>query len=75
MKKIKRFFQRLFCKHTEADLLRWHWAHGPYGDDHLFIQAEYRCKECGGCGKIVYLYQHGKEAQDWAKAMGDYKKA
>lgn len=47
-------------------MLRWHWTHGPHGNDPLFIEAEYRCKECG---KIIYLYQRGKEAHDWAKAQ------
>lgn len=70
MKKIKKFFRQLFCKHADSDLLRWHWTHGPYGNDPAFIEAEYRCKECG---KIVYLYQRGQEAHDWAKVMGDYK--
>lgn len=72
MNKVKQFFRRLKCRHFNADLLRWHWTHGPYGNDPAFIEAEYRCKECG---KIVYLYQRGKEAYDWAKAMGKYKKA
>ena len=72
MKAIKAFFKRLFCKHTDTYLLRWHWTHGPSGNDPLFIEAEYCCKECG---EIVYLYQRGREAHDWANAMGDYKKA
>lgn len=75
MEVIKVLFKRLFCKHTAADLLSWHWTHGPNGNDPLFIQAEYRCNECG---KIIYLYKRGKEAHDWAKVtkvMGDYKKA
>lgn len=74
MKKIKRFFRQLFCKHMDADLIRWHWTHGPNGNAPLFIQAEYRCNECG---KIICVYKHGKEAHDWAevtKVMGGYKK-
>lgn len=72
MNKIKEFIQRLRCKHFKADLLRWHWTHGPSGNEPAFIEAEYRCKDCG---KIVYLYQRGKEAKEWAKVMGEHKKA
>jgi len=71
MDRIRKFFRQIFCKHYNADLLRWHWTHGPYGNEPAFIEAEYRCKECG---KIVYLYQRGKEAHDWSKAMGEHKK-
>ena len=71
MGKIRKFFQQLRCNHNEADLLRWHWTHGPSGNDPAFIEAEYRCKECG---KIIYLYQRREEAHEWAKAMGEHKK-
>lgn len=50
---------------------RWHWTHGPVGNDPLFIKSEYRCNRCG---KIVYLYKHGQEAWNWAKMMGNYRK-
>ena len=39
MGKIKKFFHQFFCKHTDADLLCWHWTHGPYGNNPLFIEA------------------------------------
>lgn len=72
MEKIRIFFRQLRCKHHDADLLRWHWTHGMSGNEPAFIEAEYCCKECG---KIIYLYQRGKEAHDWAKAMAEHKKA
>lgn len=72
MDRIRKFFRQIRCKHYNADLLRWHWTHGPYGNEPAFIEAEYCCKECE---KIVYLYQRGEEAHDWAKAMGEHKKA
>lgn len=69
MEKIKRFLKQLRCKHAYADLLRWHWTHGPYGNALAFIKAEHRCTECG---KIIYIYQRGREAHDWAKVMGNH---
>lgn len=65
MKQLKKFFRQLFCRHRQADLLRWHWTHGPTGMDIAFVEAEYRCRRCG---EIFYLYLYGKEAHDWAKA-------
>lgn len=72
MEKIKKFLKQFFCKHAEVNLLRWYWTHGPNGNDPLFIEAEYRCKECG---KIIYVYRRGKDADEWARAMGNHKKA
>lgn len=72
MKKIKRFFKQLLCRHADAELLRWHWTHGPLGNDPAFIEAEFRCKKCG---KIFYAYEYGATAYDWAEAMGTHKKA
>lgn len=70
MNKIKTFFHQWRCNHWQADLIKWHWTHGPYGNDPAFIEAEYHCK---GCGKTVYLYQRGREAQEWAHVMSGYK--
>lgn len=72
MIKILRFFQRLFCKHENAELIRWHWTHGINGNEPAFIEAEYICNKCG---KIVYLYLYGKDTNEWATVMGNYKKA
>lgn len=65
------FFKMLFCKHLYADLICWHWTHGTSGNDPAFVEAKYRCENCG---KIVYMYRKGKEAEEWAKVMGSYKK-
>ena len=37
----------------------------------LSVEVEYKCKDCG---KIDYLHLYGKEADEWAKSMGNYKK-
>lgn len=68
--KIKSFIKQLHCDHKDVDLIRWHWTHGTNGNDLAFVEIEYCCKECE---KTIYLYQHGKEAHDWAKVMGSYK--
>ena len=68
--KIKIFLHQLKCKHYDSELLRWHWTHGPIGNEPAFIEAEYHCTKCG---KIVYLSLRGREAQEWAMVMGEYK--
>ncbi len=70
--KIKRFYKQLSCAHTDADLIRWHWTHGPDGNEPTVIEAEYRCKDCG---KVVYMVLYGQRALEWSKVMGYYKEA
>ena len=72
IEKIKLWWKRTTCNHLNADLLRWHWTHGPNGHDPATVESEYKCQNCG---KIVYLHLDRKESFEWAKSMGDYKKA
>ena len=60
------FIKRLFCRHDWL-VSRWHWTHGPIGNDPAFIQIE--C-QCGKCGKVCYQYKHGMDAKDWASQPG-----
>lgn len=69
-KKIKQKIKQWKCHHT-VDVKRWHWTHGPNGNDPAFVEIEYQCEVCN---KITYLYLKGKEATEWANSMGDYKK-
>lgn len=71
MKRVKRFLYQLFCKHYKADLIRWHWTHGPAGNDPASVEAEY-C--CNNCGKTIYVHLYGKDASEWAKVMKNHKK-
>lgn len=50
MGKIKTWLQQLRCPHS-FHLNRWHWCHGPNGNDPIMI--EYECL-CPQCGKLVY---------------------
>lgn len=70
--KIKTCIKKCMCRHERANLQRWHWTHGPNGNDPATVEAEY---ECQLCGKIVYLHLNRKESLDWATAMGHYKQA
>ena len=44
--------KRIFCEH-DYKVLRWHWTHGPMGNDPLYIEAHIKCKHCG---KEKYIY-------------------
>ena len=66
---MKRILKRLFCKHTEVDLIRWCIKHIPEHEPSCVV-IEYQCKECG---KFVYVYQYGQDKADWIRAMGEYK--
>lgn len=50
-----KFLKRLFCKHHNREILRWHYTHGYNGMEPRFIEVEYRCNDCG---KIFYQYIH-----------------
>lgn len=67
--KLKQIIKQWKCRHR-MDVVRWHWVHFPDYEP-LSIEVEYKCKDCG---KIDYLYLYGKEADEWAKSMGNYKK-
>lgn len=36
----------------------------------LSVEVEYECEKCG---KLAYLHLYGREADEWAEAMGNYK--
>lgn len=63
---------QLFCKHKDADLVRWHWTHGPMGNDPASVEAEYRCNDCG---KTIYMHFYGHDACEWARVTKGHKKA
>ena len=44
--------KQMWCNH-EFHPVRWHWTHGPYGNDFGSIEAEWKCEKCG---KIEYRY-------------------
>jgi hypothetical protein len=67
--KIKKLLQELRCEH-DMRLNRWHWVHFPNYEP-LSVEAEYKCTKCG---KIDYVHLYGKEGEDWAGVMGNYKK-
>ena len=45
-----KWFKKLFCKHFYM-MTRWHWSHGPNGNDPRCIEREFRCTKCG---KLFY---------------------
>lgn len=49
------FLKRLFCKHKNREMLRWHYTHGYNGMEPSFIEIEYRCNDCE---KIFYRALH-----------------
>ena len=67
--KIKQFIHKLKCDH-DMQFIRWHWVHFPNSEP-LSVEVEYKCDKCK---KIEYLHLHGKVADGWARAMGNYKK-
>jgi hypothetical protein len=69
LNKIKLAIKKFKCKH-DMSIKRWHWVHFPDYEP-LSVEAEY---ECSKCGKIDYLHLYEEEADEWAKAMGEYKK-
>ena len=50
MTKLKNYFKQLFCKHSWT-VVRWHYTHGPCGNDPRIIEVEMKCKKCG---KVSY---------------------
>ena len=46
IQKIRTAVKRMFCKH-EFKPVRWHWTHGPIGNEPAFVEAEWRCEKCG----------------------------
>jgi hypothetical protein len=45
-----KWFKKLFCNHFYL-MTRWHWCHGPNGNDPRCIEREFRCVKCG---KMIY---------------------
>ena len=45
--------KRLFCKHKNKEMIRWHYTHGYNGMEPRFIEIEYKCNDCG---KVFYKY-------------------
>lgn len=41
------FLKRLFCKHKNGEIIRWHYTHGELGSEPAFIEAEVKCNNCG----------------------------
>jgi formylmethanofuran dehydrogenase subunit E len=68
-KKFNQYFKKIKCNH-DMTLFRWHWVHFPEYEP-LSIEIEYKCQKCGS---FDYIHLYGKEADDWVKGMGDYKK-
>lgn len=69
--KIKTWIKRRLCRHQYITLMRWHWTHGPFGNDPLTVEAEYKCDDCG---ELLYSYLDREESYRWAEAMGNHKK-
>ena len=66
-KLMKNFFKRLFCSH-EYLLARWHWCHGPNGNDPRMIESEWRCQKCG---KLYYIHPtRGSKLEAWMVRYG-----
>lgn len=61
------YIKRLFCKHKNREMLRWHYTHGYNGMEPLFIEIEYKCKDCE---KILYQYLH-KNMEEFADKHAD----
>jgi len=48
---------KLFCKHSNNEVISWHWTHGANSNDPAFIEVELECRDCG---KHHYMYIHGR---------------
>ena len=42
---MKKFFKKLFCKHTGSEVICWHWTHDY--DGRKMLEIESRCNDCG----------------------------
>jgi len=67
--KIKSLIRQCKCQH-DIELTRWHWVHFPNYEP-LSIEVEYKCSKCD---KLDYLHLYKEKANQWVKAMGNYKK-
>ena len=67
---MKKWLKKVTCKHYRATLVRWHWSHGPNGNEPRTVEAEYKCD---ACGKDVYLHLSRAESEEWSKIMGHHK--
>lgn len=47
-----KWLKQLVCRHS-YQIIRWHWTHGPTGNDPLCLEVEHKCSKCG---KIAYSY-------------------
>ena len=39
--------KRLFCKHTNSEVVCWHWTHGWSTYEIRFLEIQLRCNDCG----------------------------
>ena len=62
---------KLFCKHKNNRILRWHYVHYPDYEP-IIIEAELFCQDCG---KKFYVYEKSPERYIiWEKYFADYQK-
>lgn len=71
MRKMKTWLRQLLCQHS-FHLNRWHWCHGPIGNDPSMIECEYKCSKCG---KLTYraISDDWDNMRAWAKFHIDKK--
>ena len=56
---MKEFFERLFCKHENNDVVCYHWTRGLYDNEIRFLEIQLKCKDCGKY-HFVYIYNWDK---------------
>lgn len=67
-----KFIKQLFCKHDYA-VEKWHYTHGPTGNDPAYIEGFAVCRQCG---RELYfaVSRRGKLGEYIEQNMGDRQK-
>ena len=42
---MKRFLEKMFCKHKNSEVVCWHWTHSLTSTK--IIEVQYKCNDCG----------------------------
>ena len=66
--KICTAIRQLFCNHKFKPV-KWHWTHGPSGNEPAFVEAEWCCEKCGW---LHYRYPERGSFEE--KLYVDYRK-